>query len=257
MIILTNSTERSKVLRRKEHWEPQLEEKVSPQAGSRKSRTQASTAYDRVREDILAGVIPAGSKLKTRDLCARYDMGLSAIREALNRLCRDGMVRQEDLKGFSVLPLTADDLHQLTMARCWLNEIALRQSILHGDGAWEERILIAFHRMSKTQKFLSESPQIANPEWEKAHRVFHSSLIAACPSHWILGFCEHLFDAANRYRSLSRSNPADRPDDHGAIMDATIARDADKAVRLLTSHFETTANLVCAALTAQTSAQRP
>lgn len=217
-----------------------------PDRAGSKPKTQASAAYDLVREDILSGAIAAGSKLKTRELCARYEMGLSAIREALNRLCRDGLVRQEDLKGFSVLPLTAEDLQELTMARCWLNEVALRQSIVHGGDEWEEQIVVAFHRMSKLPKFLADAPNRINPEWEKAHRNFHQKLIAACPSHWVLGFCESLFDAANRYRSISRSTPIDRPDDHGTIMEAALARDAETAVNLLNAHFQTTAKLVSA-----------
>jgi GntR family carbon starvation induced transcriptional regulator len=213
-----------------------------------KTRTQASEAYDRLRADILSGAIPDGSRLKTRDLCARYLTGLSGIREALNRLSREGFVRQEDLKGFSVQPLSRDDLLELTRARCWLNEIALRESIKLGGAAWEEGALLAFHRMSKIVRFNENNSNSVNPDWERAHRIFHSALINACPSRWILDFCEQLFDVANRYRSLSRTQGSTRKDDHKDILEATLARNADEAVRLLTAHFEMTASLGLAEL---------
>ncbi len=222
-----------------------LEEQTN---SSGKARTQATAAYDRLRADILSGAIPDGSRLKTRDLCARYETGLSGIREALNRLSRDGFVRQEDLKGFSVQPLSRDDLLELTRARCWLNAIALRESIEHGGAAWEEGVLLAFHRMSKIPRFSENAPGSVNPEWERAHRIFHTALIGACRSRWMLEFCEQLFDVANRYRALSRTRGQSRKDDHKDIMEATLARDGDKAVRLLTAHFETTASLVLAEL---------
>ena len=44
----------------------------------------ASTAYERLRFDIISGVFPPEAKLLIRQLCDRYEMGLSPIREALN-----------------------------------------------------------------------------------------------------------------------------------------------------------------------------
>jgi DNA-binding GntR family transcriptional regulator len=58
------------------------------------------------------------------------------------------------------------------------------------------------------------------------------------------GFCEQLFDVADRYRNLSRSPAVRRErqsDEHRPIMEATIARNAERAVELLTQHFRRTA----------------
>jgi GntR family carbon starvation induced transcriptional regulator len=219
--------------------------------------TLASSTYARLRRDIIEGAFAPGSKLRMRQLCDRYAVGFSPIREALNRLLHDGLVRQTDLRGFAAAPLSGAELDELTKTRCWLNELALRQSIEYGDSAWEEQVVLTYHRLSRIPLWIpGEDPanRGVNPAWEIAHRAFHASLISACGSSWLLGFCEQLFDVADRYRNLSHSPAVRRErqsDEHRPIMEATIARDAERAVQLLTQHLLRTAELGHRALEAR------
>lgn len=215
--------------------------------------TFASVAYARLRGDIISGQFAGGEKLRIRQLCERYGFGISPVREALNRLSSDGFVIQSDLHGFRVAALSVEDLRELTRTRAWLNERALRESIAHGDAAWEEAIVIAHHRLSRTKRWLGEdAADGVNPEWEVAHRVFHTALISGCRSRWLIGYCEQLFDVADRYRHMSRTATARRtrgPDEHRLIMEATVARDPDLAVSRLVAHFQRTAEHCEAAFT--------
>ena len=209
----------------------------APRAGS---GTLATSAYERLRFDVISGVFEPGAKLLIRELCQRYGIGLGPVREALNRMSRDGLVQQSDQRGFSVTPATEDDLEDIIRVRCWANEEALRASIANGDEAWEERLVLALHRLSRLPFPADGKP---SPAREQAHRAFHAALIGACGSKWLTDFCEQLFDAADRYRFLSRrgdGDPLRRPDEHPAIMEAALRRDADEAVRLLKAHFQQT-----------------
>jgi len=49
--------------------------------------------YSRLRQDILDAVLAPNSRLKARELCVRYAAGLSPVREALNRLLSESLVR--------------------------------------------------------------------------------------------------------------------------------------------------------------------
>ena len=51
-----------------------------------------------------------GSPLRLADLSARYDMGFSPLREALNRLQAERLVIAEALRGFRVAPLSLDEM---------------------------------------------------------------------------------------------------------------------------------------------------
>ncbi len=210
--------------------------------------TLASTVYRQLRHDIVKGVLTPGEKLRIESLRDRYGVGGSPIREALNRLYSEGLVSQRDQRGFCVAPVSVDDLLELLRTRCLINEIALRELIARGDDAWEEAIVLAFHRLLRTPERVPDAPEKPNPEWEQRHRTFHAALIAACDSHWLRGFAEMLFDCADRYRHLSghvRVEPQrDIVGEHRAIMEATINRDTATAVRLLNEHAVLTAELL-------------
>lgn len=214
--------------------------------GERKE-TLASSTYDRLRREILTAALPPGQKLHIRALCERFSIGLSPVREALSRLSSEGLVTQIDHRGFFVAPLTEADLADVTRARCWIGEVGLRHSIAEGDAAWEESVLLAFHRLSRTPRHDPAHPFDRSQAWEEAHRHFHARLTAASGSPWLQGACEQLFDRAERYRHLARRAGVTRSaseEEHRAIMEATIARRADEAVRLLNAHFNRTADLV-------------
>jgi DNA-binding GntR family transcriptional regulator len=223
---------------------------LAPAGQEHGTGTFASAAYDRLRREILTAAVAPGEKLLIRQICEEYNIGLNPVREALNRLSTEGLVRQVDRRGFSVAPLSADDLGELIWTRCALNELALREAIAQGDDTWEEKVILAAHRLTRTPRHLSPSAEV-NEAWEEAHKNFHAALLSACASKWLMGFCQQLFDAAERYRHLARrvsrakgpQSPRD-PGEHQAIAAAAVARNADEAVRLLSAHFQKTADLV-------------
>lgn len=209
--------------------------------------TLASAAYDRLRQEILTVSIQPGEKLHIRALCDRFGVGLSPMREALSRLSSEGLVSQFDHRGFAVAGLSEEDLVDLTRARCWVNELAIRNSLANGDAAWEESVVLSFHRLSRTPRFEADSAETRSPAWERAHRIFHSSLIGASGSRRLEQYCEQLFDASERYRHVGRKagiKGENRDHEHRALMEAAVARDGEAAAKLIKSHFEHTAELV-------------
>ena len=220
---------------------------MSSSAAKREKRVQthASVIAKEIRQAIISGQLPPGRKLKVRQLAERFGVGLSPIRESLNRLSREWLVHHNELRGFSVSNVSEQDLDDLMKARCWLNEKALRESIAHGDSTWEENVVLAYHRLSRIPRHDPPDGPEVNPAWEVAHRNFHRSLINGCGSQRVIDICDKLFDVAEIYRNIARSAPtqADREyiEEHQPIMEAAVARNADKAVELLIAHFMLTA----------------
>ena len=213
------------------------------------NRTMASSVYGLLRCDILEGRLKPGERLRIDALRSRYGTGASPVREALNRLAAEGVVALEDQKGFRVPPISQADLLELTRTRCWINEIAVRESVARGDAAWEERLVVAYHRLSRAPRTSAEGANRVNPDWERQHREFHTAVIAACGSQWFIDAFETLFDRATRYRHLSIVPAPDRDDmaEHRAIMEAALARNADEAIRLLNDHISLTSTIVATA----------
>lgn len=209
--------------------------------------TRATSLYDQLRADLLGGVLEPGSKLAIEALAERYEASATPLREALNRLVADGLVERREQRGFVVAGISADDLAEITRTRCWLEEIALRESIAAHTTAWEEALVLAHHRLARTPRSLASDRFVDNPEWEPLHRGFHRALIAGCGSRWLLGFCEQLADQHHRYRRLSAPRAFAKrgvKTEHQQLMEAAIDGRADEAVALLRSHFERTAKII-------------
>jgi DNA-binding GntR family transcriptional regulator len=212
-----------------------------------RTSTQASTVFDRLQEDILTGQLEPGRKLRLKELIEKYDTGNSPLREALNRLSVNGMVVREENRGFRVSPASAKELTELTRTRCWVEEIALRESIEHGDVAWEERIVLAFHWLTRAAQSTDAAVRPTSQEWEEHHRDFHMALISACNSSILIDFCSQLQQRTLRYRNLVEVvEYRDRYelDEHRALQEAALARNADLAVELLNKHYTVTSQIV-------------
>jgi DNA-binding GntR family transcriptional regulator len=209
--------------------------------------TLASTAYDRLRGDILRGNLKPGLKLRVEYVSERYDAGTSPVREALNRLSAEGLVDRRDQRGFYVRQVSKAELLDLTRTRCRLEEMALRDSVAARSAEWEERLVLSFHRLSRVPRSVESGAYRENPEWERLHREFHRSLISACGSKWLMDFCEQLADQAYRYRQLAVQAAfpkRDEREEHRRIMQAAIDGDADSAVGLLLRHYRHTADII-------------
>jgi len=207
--------------------------------------TSARVAFTRLRADILRGVLPPSERLRVNDVAERYGCGPIPTREALNRLAAERLVLYSEQRGFSVAPISRQDLLDLTRARSMLVEVATREAILKGDAAWEERVLVSYHRLSKVPRYLSLQPPTPNPDYDGPHREFHAALIAGCGSEWMVRLFEQLFEHAERYRNLSRKlNVAPREGEHRKILEATLSRRLDEAITLSKRHVEMTAEII-------------
>ena len=209
--------------------------------------TRATSLYDQLRADLLGGVLEPGSKLAIEALAERYAAGATPLREALNRLVSDGLVERREQRGFVVAGISAQDLAEITQTRCWLETIALRESMAAHSTAWEEALVLAHHRLARAPRSLSDSRFEDNPEWEPLHRAFHRALISGCGSRWLLSFCEQLADQHHRYRRLSAPRSFAKrgvKTEHQRLLEAALQGRADEAVALLCQHFERTARVI-------------
>jgi len=220
-------------------------------AVSQRAPALVEQAFDRLRYGVLTGEFPADAKLKIDALQARYGFSSSPLREALSRLAQEGLIRSDERRGFRVAPISLEDLADITRMRLLLDVPALRESIAHGDDAWEEAVVAAFHRLEHVESRLGDGPVVLDDGWSRLHRSFHLVLLAACPSERLRLWGASLFDQAERYRRYSarfRKTARRKSNEHRRIMDATLRRDTDTACALLEEHILSTQHNVQTAL---------
>lgn len=203
----------------------------------RKERmTTSSRIYDTLRQDLVNGRFEAGEKVAISALRERYAVGLSPLREALNRLAAYGLLIQENQRGFRVPSLDRDELDDIAGMRRELEGMALERAIRHGDAEWESELLAAEHRLKRADL----APEKVD-EWEQLHARFHRTLVAPCGSVWLLRFIEQLHDQFDRYRRMAPEAPEVRrvlDAQHGELVKLALKRDVRAARELMEDHVQ-------------------
>ena len=204
-------------------------------------------AYAELRSELLACRFAPGEKLKIDDLCRRFAVGSSAVREALSRLASDGFVVAEPQRGFRVAPLSIDALRDLTDVRCNIEALCLQGAIEKCGIEWQSQVVAALHRLSHTPVWADKAARRYSDEYAKAHEIFHEVLAAGCESPWLLHLRTMLFNHSERYRWFSgpfSKVERDLDREHRQIAEAALARDSKRAVALMNEHLQKTASVI-------------
>jgi len=101
----------------------------------RPGRPRASDrAYERLLDEIQSGMLPVGTPLAEIEQAARLGMSRTPVREALARLLADGLVARHSPRITVVTGLDVQDIEQLFVLRCALEDAAVRLAASRGDG---------------------------------------------------------------------------------------------------------------------------
>lgn len=197
--------------------------------------THANRVYNSLRRDIVDGRFKAGEKLTINSLKDAYNVGLSPLREALNRLATYGLLVQENQRGFRVPGLSRKELEDITVTRRKLECMALEQAINFGDERWEADLSVAAARLRR-----AVGEESSGDEWEQHHQEFHHSLLSACGSIWQLRFIGQLHDQFDRYRRHAPENKSIRmilDAQHDELAGLALKRETRSACLLMEQHI--------------------
>lgn len=144
-------------------------------------------AYDRIRELLRSGDLAPGERVSSLGLSRRLGISRTPVREALSRLCSDGVVRE--VPGFGVLVHVPDEkeLIELYGMREVLECYAAREAARSVSGdemvRLEELLLqwrsIARHLRDSGQPTLDQRLQ---DRWIKIDEKFHEIVLRAARS---------------------------------------------------------------------------
>jgi len=225
--------------------------KPVPETVEPESLPLSERAYRTLRAAIVRCDFAPGERLKLDALIGHYGFSSSPLREALNRLTQEGLVRALENRGFRVAPLSAEMLHDLTRMRVLVESEALRLAMRNGGDEWETTVVAAFHRLSLLAERRDAGKPIDIGEWTERHRDFHMALFSGCGSPLLMQTAETYFTQAERYRRFAATQtrePRCKMPAHQGLMNAALARDEGKALELLRKHIQGTTDTVDAAL---------
>lgn len=214
-------------------------------AGAQDTETELGrlqVTMQRLREDILSGRLAPGERLPIHGLAETYEVSTGTLREVLSRLVAQTLIVSDAKRGFSVAPVSSEDIRDVMDTRMVLETHALSLAIRQGDLDWEAGIVAALHQIGRIDANSDDESFDWALRWHMANRVFHRALIQACNSPRILAFVDSLYDQSERYgnRLLVRGKYTQTfAEEHQRLVDATLARDEEAAIERLREHTET------------------
>lgn len=89
---------------------------------------------ERLREAVARGRLSPGQQLGEAHLAAQFDVSRGPLREAMQRLVAEGLLRSERHRGIFVVELTDEDVRDVYQARKTIERAAVTE-VLRGDPA--------------------------------------------------------------------------------------------------------------------------
>ena len=192
-----------------------------------------------LRECILDGRIPPGTKLSQAALAGQLGVSRTPLREVLRMLQEEGLVEAEPNQRMRVAGFDPAELDVTYGARILLECLAVAMTT-GGFGAQQRRqakkALTAMRRAARSRDVTA---------WFAAHGEYHGLLTAAAGEP-LRGQLRSLADRGARYiRIVQLVHPAGwqktGDPEHQAILDAVAAGNEQAAVSLTARHLERTA----------------
>lgn len=197
---------------------------------------------DQLRNEISSGRLNDGDALRQDELAVRLGISKIPVREGLRLLEAQGLVKFLPNRGVVVAGMSPEEAQEITEMRLALETTVLRKAADNfgrDDVRRATRILedLEFERVAARQSALN---------WD-----FHAAMYAPAKRPRQLLAIHDLHVLVDRYMRLVLSDlkhHRQSQHEHRAILDACAAHQAGRAVRLLTDHIESAAQLMIAFL---------
>lgn len=208
----------------------------SVEKGPFRAQTVSSALAEELRERILNMDIPEDKPLRQDMLADQFGVSRIPVREALLQLEGEGLVVQTAHKGYTVTPLSIEDIRELFDLRALIEVDLLNRAIPRlsdDDLASAHRILDTFSELLRRGS--------REQEWGKLNWELHAALYRPAGRPRTTRMLKNLHRNADRYlrRQLQltdHTNDRARAE-HTKLVALCEARDSIEATRLLKEHI--------------------
>jgi DNA-binding GntR family transcriptional regulator len=188
---------------------------------------------DALREAIISGRFRSGDKLNERLLAAELGVSTTPVKEALQRLAIDGLVRIEPRRG-AYAKFNAEQAAQMTLARAAIEGMIAREAALRAGDDDLARLAQRVAAMGQATEAGAVEQLI------RLNEQFHEAIHVASDCAYLVSLLEgqRIYDRATRVTLLGDAAERKRAlREHRAIARAVADRDADRAELAMRGHI--------------------
>lgn len=198
----------------------------------------ADTVADSLRKMISNGELKGGERLVERDLAERFGVSRIPMREAIQRLEREGLVGIFRNRGAVVRMLTASDVKEIYDLRALLEGDAIYRSVKRLDDETVARAELVHRLLGDASSTVRQGA---------LNLEFHALLYSRCGNERQLKVIAELRSQVERYERLRDTLLSDTPSfqaEHESILQACRERNARGARSMTIAHLDSARDIV-------------
>lgn len=190
--------------------------------------------YSRIREMIIAGTIPMGSKISESMLAEMLSANKAPVRDALKRLQAEKLVVRKPKSGTYVFSMNSRDLSDVVNFRYILESSAL-------GFALHSRSEMLAARLEQVMDKMKQSIQLNNiTDYMQQDSAFHLIIVEQGDNPFIMDSYTNIMaivDTLRNYFGNTSEHLQNSLDQHRRLIDHVKARDAVAAKQLIWEHL--------------------
>jgi DNA-binding GntR family transcriptional regulator len=158
--------------------------------------------YERLKDAILTGAIPKGTKLYESKIAEEMGISRTPVREALHALERELLIVAMDKVGYEIVDADLEDLEEISEIRKTVETLAIRKAV---DHLGESEIKELEDNLKKSEKAVTDQK---NDAFIQLDAEFHKILCSLSHSERLIRMADGLRKEMHRFRSRTKSNQA-------------------------------------------------
>jgi len=191
--------------------------------------------YQNIKSKIIRGTLKPGTRLPEEELSKAMNISRAPIREAFNRLEKEGFITIIPRKGAAVSKITAQTIEDIFEIRETLESLAVKKSIGKISIEKLEKVGEGF------KKFVNKSTNAENCiQYLALDKKFHDLLSQNCGNKKLIELLANLQEQIHWLRniSLKRITFAGSVKEHLVIIEALKNNDEKLIIKSLLQHLE-------------------
>lgn len=191
-----------------------------------------------IHDKILQGAYFPGEMIRANQLTQEFGVSLVTVRQALDWLCRDGLLQRIPRRGWKFVTPTLEDIKDIYDCRLALEPLALKKAAKHINNETIDSLIFECDEIIEQSGRLTEANRLI------VDMKFHHTLVENSHSP--------IFDEVLSPMIRKRTSFAGRHDqtytphtfaeEHKAVLIALRNKDVKEASRLLRSHLQRALN---------------
>lgn len=197
-------------------------------------RSLRDEAYDTIKQRIIMCAFRPGEALSEAQVAAGLGLGRTPVRQAFDRLMRDGLVEVLPRKGIIVRPITQDEVRDMVDVRLLNEGFCARLAAERAD----PQVISAL--MDNVSQGASAAASRDITTLMALDREFHTTISGAARNAVLGEILRNLHERAQRVWFVSLRDTSHHRrvvDEHAAIVDALRSGDPEAAEKATRAHI--------------------